>query len=61
LAAYYETIGERSWIGLQEVIDDDGSVQFKWIDGTPFNFDSWGQFQPGKLLIKTQIFLINTS
>lgn len=48
LSAYYETVGDKSWIGLVEVVNDGGSVQFEWIDGTTLSFDSWGLFEPGR-------------
>ena len=47
LSAYYEQLGERVWLGLQETVDDNGAVQYEWIDGTVFNYANWGQEQPG--------------
>lgn len=49
LSAYYSELGERVWIGLEKVVTEDNSIEFRWMDGSDFTFDSWGQFEPSEL------------
>ena len=55
LSAYYESLGDKLWIGLQKITADDGTNTFRWVDGTDLNFDNWGSSEPSKKFDKLRV------